>query len=202
MQPLLVFKRLWVGASWHWGCFFFNCYPLENCVETMNTNEVFMHHPDQPRAPQKRINDWICFHLELVIGFAMVTIFLASPSAWGLTVSPAAVSFQAVQGSTNPPSQAISLSKSNKRQTTWAATDNAAWLSVSPGTGPLANTAQITIAVNATGLPVGSYSATVTIKTDKAGSASVPVTLTVAPAPASLSPTRHRLPGAPLRAQI
>jgi hypothetical protein len=123
------------------------------------------------------------------IGLALAIGIWTSPEAWALTVSPTAVSFQAVQGATNPPSQSVNVSKPNNRTTSWAATDNATWLTVSPGVGTITSTAQVAVAVNTTGLAAGTYSATVTIKVDKGGSASIPVTLTVAPAPTTSSST-------------
>jgi hypothetical protein len=92
------------------------------------------------------------------------------------------MTFQAVQGATNPPSRTVIVSKSNNHQTYWTVTDSAPWLTVSPGTGTITSTAQFVVAVNATGLASGTYTATVTIKVVKGGSATVPVTLTVAPA--------------------
>ena len=124
------------------------------------------------------------------IGLALAIGIGTSPDAWALTVSPTAISFQAVQGGTNPPSQSVSLSKGNNKPTTWTATDNAAWLTISPGAGSITSTAQMAMAVNTSGLAAGTYSATVTIIAVKGGSAVVPVTLTVAPATTtSSSPT-------------
>jgi hypothetical protein len=123
------------------------------------------------------------------IGLAFGIAIWTSPEAWALTVSPAAITFQAVQGATNPPSQTVNVSKSNKHQTNWTAIDNAMWLTVSPGVGTITSTVQVAVAVNTTGLAAGTYTATVTIKVDKGGSTSIPVTLTVAPATTSSSTT-------------
>lgn len=119
------------------------------------------------------------------IGMALLIGIWTSPEAWALTVSPTAMTFQAVQGATNPPSQTVNVSKSNKRQSSWIATDNASWLSLSPGVGSITSTAQVGLTVNTAGLAPGTYSATVTILVDKGGSSSVPVTLTVVPPPTS-----------------
>lgn len=123
------------------------------------------------------------------IGLAFTISIWASPEAWALTVSPAAMTFQAVQGATNPPSQTVNVSKSNRRQTNWTATGNATWLAVSPGAGSITSAAQIAVAVNTTGLAAGTYTATVSIAMDKGGSASIPVTLTVASAASTSSST-------------
>lgn len=101
--------------------------------------------------------------------------------ASALTVSPSALTFQAVQGGTNPPSQSVNVSKSNKRDSTWTASDSASWVTVSPVVGSIASSVQVAVNVDIAGLPAGTYSATVTVTVYKGGSASVPVTLTVAP---------------------
>lgn len=127
--------------------------------------------------------------LSCTIGLACAIGIWASPEAWALNVSPSSMTFQVVQGATNPPSQTVNVSKSNNRQTNWTATDNANWLTVSPGVGAITSTTQVVVAVNASGLAAGTYTATVTIKVDKGGNASIPVTLTVAPATTSSSTT-------------
>ena len=116
------------------------------------------------------------------IGLALAIGIWTSPEAWALTVSPTSMTFQAVQGGTNPYSGTVNVSKSNNHQATWTATDSATWLTVSPGTGSITSTALVAVAVNITGLAAGTYTTTVNIKVDKGGSASIPVTLTVSPA--------------------
>jgi len=129
------------------------------------------------------------------IGLALAVGIWTAPEAWALTVSPTAMTFQAVQGATNPPSQTVNVSKPYNRNTTWTATESATWLTVSPGVGAITSTAQVAVAVNTTGLAAGTYSATVTIKVDKGGSASVPVTLTVASAVTTTSPPTTTVTG-------
>src|SRR5215831_7942189 len=89
------------------------------------------------------------------------------------------LSFQAVQGGTSPTSQIVNVSKSNNHTVSWSGTDNAAWLSISPTSGSITNSAQISVSVNPAGLAAGTYTATVTITAAHGGSISVPVTLTV-----------------------
>ena len=122
------------------------------------------------------------------IGLALAIGIWTPPEAWALTVSPPAMTFQAVQGASNPPSQTLNVSKGNNHPTNWTATDNATWLAVSPGAGNITSTAQIAVAVNTSGLAAGIYSATVTIQLNKGGSALVPVTVIVAPAPPTAPP--------------
>ena len=103
-----------------------------------------------------------------------------SPDTWALTANPTSLTFQAVQGGSNPPSQSITVSKSNTKATNWTASDSANWVGVSPGTGSITKSSQIVVAVNTAGLTPGTYSATVAVTVYKGGSVSVPVTLTVA----------------------
>ena len=112
----------------------------------------------------------------------------SSPNAWALSASPTAVRFQAVQGATNPASQFVNVSKPNNRTTNWTASKNATWVSVTPVTGSITNSAQVGVVVNIAGLSAGTYSATVTVRADKGGSVAIPVTLTVAASTTTSSP--------------
>jgi hypothetical protein len=114
-------------------------------------------------------------------GIIFVFVGWCPTEVLAVTANPSVITFQAVQGAGNPPSQTVSLSKQNRRPTTWVATESAAWLSLSPGTGAMRSSAQVSLAVNTAGLAAGTYNATITINVDKDGSASVPVILTVAP---------------------
>ena len=60
------------------------------------------------------------------------------------------------------------------------ASDDASWLTVSPATTSMTTSAQLTVAVNTSGLAAGTYNATIMIKVGKA-TKTVPVTLTVSP---------------------
>ena len=122
------------------------------------------------------------------IGLALMIGVWTSPEAWALTANPTAVTFQAVRGASNPPSKTVYLSRSGRRQHSWTATEYRAWLTVSPRSGSITTTTQVTLAVNTAGLAVGTYTATVTITLDNGESASVPVTLKVVSAPASPPP--------------
>ena len=142
-----------------------------------------MHQTQQNVSFRRGVMCALALRLWCGIGLALAIGIWTSPEAWALTVSPTSMTFQAVQGGSNPYSGTINVSKSNNHQTTWTATDSASWLTVTPGTGSITSTALVALAVNITGLAAGTYTTTVTIKVDKGGSASVPVTLTVSPAP-------------------
>lgn len=131
------------------------------------------------------LQSWLGVVLAVVIGI------WPSADAWAVTVSPTAMTFEAVQGVSNPPTQVLTVSKSNRRQSSWMARENASWLTVSPGVGAITNTAtaQVALVVNTAGLAPGVYTATLTITVDRGGSTSVPVTLKVAPATTTGSAT-------------
>jgi hypothetical protein len=112
---------------------------------------------------------------------------LSPASATVVSVNPAigasltSLSFTAQQGGANPTAQTLTISNPGGGTLSWSATDNAAWLSLSPasGTGTGAVTANV-----ATGtLTAGSYSGTITLSATGTASVTIPVTLTVTAAP-------------------
>jgi hypothetical protein len=115
--------------------------------------------------------------------FAIAVFIGLGPASecWALTTSPTALTFNAVQGESNPPSETLSVYRSRTNQITLAGSDNASWLTVSPATVPMTNTAQLTVAVDTNGLAAGTYNATITIRVGKRVRTTVPVTLTVSP---------------------
>lgn len=117
-----------------------------------------------------------------VIGLMVSIGIWTSGEAWAVNVSPTAVTFYAIEGTANPSSQIVSVSKSNYRQAYLTATDNASWLAVSPSNATMMSTVEVLVAANISGLRAGTYAATVTIKLSKGGSTVVPVTLSVLPA--------------------
>ncbi|ULA68458.1 MAG: Fibronectin type-III domain-containing protein [Nitrospira sp.] len=126
----------------------------------------------------------LCFFTSLALMMGIWT----GPEVWALTANPTTVTFQAVQGATNPPSQTINMSRSGRRQRSFTARDSRGWLTVSPATGSITSSAQVALAVNTAGLPAGTYTARVTITLDNGESTAVPVTLKVAEVPASSPP--------------
>jgi hypothetical protein len=117
----------------------------------------------------------------MALAFAVTIACYTAPQAFALTASPTALSFQAIQGGTNPASQSVNVLKSNMKVTNWTASESATWISVSPGAGNITKAAQITVTVNTAGLAAGTYSATVAVTVYKGGSVSIPVSLIVAP---------------------
>jgi hypothetical protein len=124
-----------------------------------------------------------------ILSLALVLGLWNSSESWALAASPASLTFQAVQGGNNPASQSVNVSKPNRKNTNWTASDSASWVSVSPTIGSFTSSSQITVLVNTAGLAAGTYSATVTVTAYKGGSVSIPVSLTVAPTTTTSSST-------------
>ncbi len=102
-------------------------------------------------------------------------------------LSATTLSFSAVQGGSNPTNKTISVSNSGSGTLNWTATENTNWLSLSPASGTGAGT--ISVAVNTSGLSVGTVSTPITIAAS--GATNTPQTVTV-----SLTITAASLPPA------
>ena len=106
-------------------------------------------------------------------------------------VSPTSLSFAATQGGATPVTQTVSISNSGGGTLSWAANDNAPWLTISPASGT--GNGAVTLTVTSGSLAAGTYNSTVTVQASGASSVTVPVTLTVATAPVppaiGMSPT-------------
>ncbi len=110
----------------------------------------------------------------------------APPTQPTIGVSPTSMSFTATAGGANPANQSLSITNTGGGTLNWTASDNAAWLSVSPTSGTAPST--VTVSVNIAGLAAGTYSGTITISATGATNTpvNVPVTLTVNSASAEL----------------
>src|SRR5206468_2489763 len=112
----------------------------------------------------------------------------AAPVPPAIGASPTSLSFAATQGGANPANQTVSLSNTGGGTLSWSASDNAAWLSLTPASGTGNATVTLTAATGT--LTAGSYSGVITLSATGAANMTVPVTFTVAAAPTiSLSPT-------------
>lgn len=109
-------------------------------------------------------------------------------SAPSISLSPSALSFSGIAGGTAPMAQLISLTNPSGGTLSWTTSDNAAWLTLSTGSGTTTTeTDSISATVNPTGLTAGTYTATVTVSSSGAANTPqvVPVSLTLSPAPIS-----------------
>ena len=92
---------------------------------------------------------------------------------------PASLTFTAVQGGSNPVSQAVSFLKNNTRKPNWALSYSAPWLGVTLSPANLIPSDQLLVSVNVVGLTAGVYTGTVSIAGMKGEPVSIPVTLTI-----------------------
>lgn len=103
------------------------------------------------------------------------------------TATPTSLTYYAVQGAANPPSQTITVSRASTWQATLTSSDNASWLSASPASTSIATSAKLAAAVNTTGLVAGTYKATITIMIGTWCTRTVSATLIVSPPTTSTS---------------
>jgi glucose/arabinose dehydrogenase/PKD repeat protein len=113
-----------------------------------------------------------------------VTLTVAPPPP-ALAVSPSSLAFTATEGGPNPAARDVSVTNAGGGALNWAASDDAPWLTVTPGSGSAPAT--LSVAPSIAGLAPGTHTATVTVTA--AGVSGSPktigVTLTVTAQPAT-----------------
>ncbi len=109
-----------------------------------------------------------------------VAVTLNVTPAPQLTVTPAALTFDAQSGGAAPAAKALNIA-STGTALNYSISSNAAWLAATPASG--ATPASVSVSVNPAGLAVGSYSGTVTISAAGATTQPVGVTLNITAAP-------------------
>ena len=106
-----------------------------------------------------------------------------------VSVSPTSLTYYAVQGASNPPSQTITVSRPYSSSATLTASDNRRWLRVSPTSTTMTSNKKLTVSVNTSGRGAGTYNGTVTIKVGTWYTKTIPVTLVISPATSTPSPS-------------
>jgi glucose/arabinose dehydrogenase len=107
-----------------------------------------------------------------------------SGTVWGSTapippaldLAPSAVTLGAVQGGTAV-SQTLAVANAGSGTLTFSVSDDAAWLTASPGSG--GTPANVTLTADPTGLDPGTYTATVTVSAPGVPAKTLSVTLTI-----------------------
>ena len=96
-----------------------------------------------------------------------------------IVASPANMSFDALAGQPNPPTQALAIQNGGIGSFNWTATTDVPWLSISAGSG--ATPASISVSANSSSLPAGEYTGHVIISATGIANSpqSIPVTLSV-----------------------
>lgn len=104
--------------------------------------------------------------------------------------SPTSLSFVATQGVTNPAAtQTLSISNTGGGTLSWSASSNADWLKVSRAMGTGNGVVTVRVATSTTA--AGTYNGSITLTAIGASPVTVPVTLTVAPAPVAPPTSTH-----------
>lgn len=106
-----------------------------------------------------------------------LTVATAPTAAPVIGLSLSSLTFSGTSGGTNPANQSFAVSNTGSGTLTWTASDNAAWLTLTPASGT--NTGTVTAAINLTGLAAGTYRGTITVAATGATSRTLPVSLTV-----------------------
>jgi len=104
-----------------------------------------------------------------------------APVPPAISTSPTGFSFTVQRGDGNPAAQTLNISNTGGGTLTWTASDNAAWLTLSPASG--INNGAMSVSAATGSLAVGTYSGMITLSAPGARSTSVPVTFTVTEAP-------------------
>lgn len=106
-----------------------------------------------------------------------ITISFPNVTPPGLALSQSALTFNALPGGSNPPSQSVAVSNSGTGTLSWTASSNASWLAVSPASGN--NAATLTVSANITGLAQGTYSGSILVSASGATNSPQSITVTL-----------------------
>ena len=103
----------------------------------------------------------------------------ASTSSGTIGFSPTSLTFTGTVGGANPAAKPINISNSGGGILSWMASDNAAWLTLTPVSG--SNSGTVTASVNTSGLAAGTYNATITVTASGSTNSpqQIPVSLTL-----------------------
>lgn len=111
----------------------------------------------------------------------LICVGPVSESAAQTVMSPTALTYYAVQGSTSPPNQTVTVSRTGSNKVTLTTSDNAAWLRVSPDKTSIETRTTLKAVVNTSGLLAGTYRAAITTRVGTWPATTTPVTLIVSP---------------------
>jgi hypothetical protein len=109
----------------------------------------------------------------------LLTITLSTRRPSPLEVEPPSLSFEAEVNGPNPDPQELMITNTGDITVTWSASPSAPWLSVDPSEGTLepAQTANLLIRIDITGLPVGTLEGRITFSTAGFDPLIVPIAL-------------------------
>lgn len=120
-----------------------------------------------------------------------VTFTVSSAPVPVIRVNPTSLSFTAVQGGINPPTQTFTVTNAGGGTLRWSIRNNRSWIAHSPLDG--SGNVTVTVGVVTTGLAAGTYTGHISVAADGASTVLVPITLTITAATSSpvisVSPT-------------
>jgi hypothetical protein len=113
--------------------------------------------------------------------FQAGNVVIGTPPAPEIGLSPAALTFDGIEGAGNPSSKILNIANTGTGTLNWTASDDALWLSLNPTSG--SGDGSTTVSVDIAGLSAGTYNGTITVSDPAASNdpQTVPVTLNVAP---------------------
>lgn len=116
----------------------------------------------------------------LALTMPLWVVASSANAARAFVVAPTALSFVAVEGGSNPPTQSLSIVASDPTAASWSASSGAPWLQVIPLTGTTPTSAFVS--ANVADLAAGTYAGTILFVARGTGlSQVVSVSLTVIP---------------------
>lgn len=127
---------------------------------------------------------------DLDVPFPVSLTVAGMPSGIAVTVAPAALTFNFVQGASAPATQSVAIGNRSQTPLTFSASPSAKWLSVSPASGAAGPFSATTLAVtaNPSGLAPGIYTGSVSVSVAPTGdNLDVFVTATVSGGQAELA---------------
>jgi len=133
-----------------------------------------------------------------------ISAFTALPKAEAVNADPVQLTFIAVQGGPNPPTQAVLVSKSKKLDLNLVTSYSPSWLGVALSPGHRVPSDQLVVSVDVAGLAAGVHTGMVTIAATKDEWISIPVTLNIAARPAAVttSSAANVMTAAPVEGKI
>jgi YbbR domain-containing protein len=108
-----------------------------------------------------------------------VALTVTAPTTPAIGLSPTSLTFTASVGGTTPAPKPVTISNSGGGTLSWTASENTAWLTLSPVSGT--NSGTVNASVNLTGLAAGSHNAIITVAASGTSISprQIPVTLNI-----------------------
>ena len=134
--------------------------------------------PEFPVLPPESYNGTATVKAAGITKQVTVSLVLsAAPRPPAIGLNTTSLGFSGMVGGANPAAQTVAVSNTGGGTLSWKASDNAAWLILSPVSGT--NNGTMTAGVNLTGLTAGTHNTAITVTASGAATKTIPVTLTL-----------------------